>query len=92
MADCDLVLFFDVAEEWTIVVDAEGEDTVLIGDGELGAVDSAVLCSLCGLQVQAVEGGEHGEFELEGIQGGHLEGDVMILVIFGNFNVEDLCE
>lgn len=90
VADGHLVLFLDVGEEGALVVDPEGEDTVLVRDGKLRAVDGAVLGAGGGLQLQAVEGGEHGELELQGIVGGHLEGDVPVVTVLGDLNAENL--
>lgn len=38
VADDDRVLFLDVGEEGSLVVDFEGEDAVLVGGGEGGGV------------------------------------------------------
>jgi hypothetical protein len=43
-----------------------------------------------GLEIEAMEGGEHGEFELEGVVRGDLEWDVSVVVIFGDFDAKDL--
>lgn len=38
-----------------------------------------------------MEGGEHGEFELQGVVvGGEVEGDIVVRGVFGDFDVEDL--
>lgn len=83
MADCYFPLDVDVRHEGPLVVDAEGENTVLIwqleGDAENGAVD----CFGDWLEVQAVEGGEHGEFELESIRGGYFQRHEVVVRIFG---------
>lgn len=61
----NLKLLLDGGQEGTLVVDAEGEDSVLIGSHELSAEHSAGIGALDRFQVQAVEGREHGELELE---------------------------
>lgn len=90
VADGHLVLLFDVGEKGTLVINAEGEDSVLVGNHEACAVDSAGFCPLDGLEVETVKGREHGEFELQGIFRGHFEGDVFVMNVFGDLNVEDL--
>jgi len=63
----DLSLDVNVREERALVVDAEGEDAVLVGELEGGAEDGAV-CSLGDRgEVEAVEGRKHGELKLEGV-------------------------
>ena len=69
----NLLFHFDVCEPWALVVHFEREDAVLVGGCECGAVGCAVLRD--GVQSggrredrmegEAVEGGEHGEFELD---------------------------
>jgi hypothetical protein len=61
----DDALFVDVAEERTLVVDDEVEDTVLIGHGEAGLEDGAVGRWLDGVQSHTMEGRQHAELELE---------------------------
>jgi hypothetical protein len=65
VADSDGALFVDVAEERTLVVDDEVEDTVLIGHGEAGLEDGAVGRWLDGVQSHTMEGRQHAELELE---------------------------
>ena len=56
VSDCDLPLFIDVCNERSAIVDAEVENTVLIGGLESSTEDGGV----CGLrdrgEVKAVEG------------------------------------
>ena len=90
VADSYLVLLLDIGEEGTLVVDTEGEDTVLVGDGELGAVDGAVFRLGGRLEVEAMEGGQHGELELKGVILGDLERHILVIAVLGDFNAEDL--
>lgn len=85
-----LVLLLDGGEEGTLVVDAEGEDTVLIGSHELRAEHSAGIGTAGGLEVQAVERREHGELELESVAGGNFEGNPLVVDVLGNLNAVDL--
>lgn len=62
MSDCDLSLFVQVGEEWAAVIDAEVEYAMLVGGFEGGAEDGGVGGLLEGCEVEAVKGGEHGEF------------------------------
>ena len=68
-------LLVDAGEEGPLVVDAEVEDAVLVGQGERGGVEGGVGCGERGGwgQGEAVEGREHGAFELDGVGG---RGDV----------------
>jgi hypothetical protein len=90
VADSDLVLLLDVGEERTLVVDAEREDTVLIGGHKLGAEHGARFGSAGRLEGQAVERREHGELELELVFAGNLEGNPLVEDVLGDFNIVDL--
>lgn len=57
MADGDFMFLFNVSDEGSLVVDAEGEDAMLVGKSEGGSVYGRVLCSVHGLQVKTVERG-----------------------------------
>ncbi len=81
VADGDFVFLFNVGEEGTLIIYAEGEDSVLVGDCELCAKDGTVSCCLDGLEVETVERGQHGEFELELVVGRDLEGDESIIAV-----------
>jgi len=81
MADSNFVLLFDIGEEGTLVVDAEGKDSMLIGDSEARAVHSAGFRSESWLECEAVKRREHGEFELQSILGGNIEGNVFVINI-----------
>lgn len=86
----NLVLLLNVGEERTLVVHTEREDTVLIGNSELGAVHSTGLSTDGRLEGQAVEGREHGEFQLQLILSRDLEGHPLVIGVFGNLKVENL--
>lgn len=90
VADGHLVLFLDVGEEGTLVVDAEGEDAVLIRHCEVGAEDGAVFSAARRCKVQPVEGREHGELQLQFIAGRHLERNEAVMTVLGNLDVERL--
>lgn len=85
-----LVLLLDVGEEWALVVDAEGEDAVLVRNHELSAVYSACLRAAGGLKSQAVERREHSELQLQLVLAGDLEGHPLVVGVLGHLNVEDL--
>lgn len=63
VADGDGDLLLDVGEEWSLVVDEEVEDTVLVRQGEGGGV-GVRFRSRRG-EVEAMERREHGDLELE---------------------------
>jgi len=73
------------------MVDFEIEDAVLVGQfegcAEEGRVGSVLDVDGGRREVDAVEGGEHGEFELEVVDGGHgVEGDVSVPGPFAYFD------
>lgn len=97
MTHCDFPLFLDIRQPGTLVVDFEREDAVLIGGGEGCGVDGCVA----GLgegggrgeergEIQAVEGREHAEFELQGVVGREAEGNVVGSGVFGEGDAEGL--
>jgi hypothetical protein len=90
VADGDLVLLLNSGEEGTLVVDAEGEDAVLIGGHKLSAEHSAGLGAVGGLQVKAVEGREHGELELKLVVARNLEGNPLVVDVLRDLNGVDL--
>lgn len=90
MANGNFVLLLDVGEEGTLVVDTEGKDSMLVGDGEACAVHSAGFRSERWLESEAVEGREHGEFELQSILTGDLEGNVSVVNVLGDLDAKYL--
>jgi hypothetical protein len=90
MSDCDLPLFLNVREEGTVVLDMEIEDTMLIGGLEGGAEDGRVCGLREGSEVDAVEGRQHAEFELNGVAGGGDEGGQVGVGVFGDLDCECL--
>jgi hypothetical protein len=90
VAYCDLPLLVDVCEEWAAVVDAEVEDTMLVGCLECDAENGGV-CGLCHWgEVQALEGREHGKLELNVVGRGGGEGLEVIMVILGDLDLKVL--
>ena len=71
MADRHLSLDVKVRPERPLVVDTERIDAVLVWYAEGCAEKSAVGRCRDGLQVQTVEGREHGELELERVLRGN---------------------
>ena len=90
VAYSDGALLVNVAEERTLVVDDEVEDTMLIGHGEAGLEDSAIGSWLDCVQSHTVEGRQHAELELERIYGSRKEGNPTVTVVLGHFNREVL--
>jgi len=88
MSDCDLLLYLNVGEEWSLVVDFEGKYAVLVWAGESCTVKSAVGRLRDGFQWQAVEWRKHGKFELKSILGWDVQGCEVRLGILGEFNGE----
>jgi len=80
----------DVYEEWPLVVDAEGEYTVLVRRAEGSAEEGAVGGRGDGGEDEAVERGEHGELELEGVTRQDGERDAVGVSVFGKFDGEGL--
>lgn len=84
VTDTNRMLLVDVGEEGSLVVDAEVEDAVLVGDLEGRAVDSGVGGRAEGLEVDAVEGREHAKLELELVVGVNLERCPGVELVLGN--------
>lgn len=82
MSDRDLSLLIHTRQERALVVDSEVEDAVLIRCAEGGLEDGGVVGGLHGFEGDAVEGGEHAEFELERVGGGDGEGCVVVEFVF----------
>jgi hypothetical protein len=90
VANGNLSLLVDVREEGAAVVDAEVEDAVLIGGFEGDAKDGGVGGLADGREVEALEGREHAEFELDVVAGGGDEGLEVVVGVFGDFDLEVL--
>jgi hypothetical protein len=90
VADSDGALLVDVAEERTLVVDDEVENTMLIGHGEAGLEDGAVGSRPDRVQSHTVEGRQHAEFELERVSGSMEERDPTVTTVLGQFDREVL--
>lgn len=83
MSNGNLSLLIDVREERPLVVDAEVEDAMLIGEFETRAVNGGVLGGLDRDEGEAVERREHCEFELQSVVLWGGEGDPMRVGVFG---------
>jgi hypothetical protein len=81
------VLLFHVGEEWSLVVDLEIEDTVLIWELEARGVDCRGLGGGSDLQGETVERGQHGEFKLDNITSGRSEWLPVIPGILRELNI-----
>lgn len=86
----DLMLFLNVRQKWPFVVNAEGENSMLIWCGKSCTEYSAVGGTANWLQVQAVEWGEHGEFKLQSISFWNFKGNPSVIIILGDLNIESL--
>lgn len=72
------ILLKNIAEEWSLVIDQEIEDTMLVWELKRHRVRSAVLRGDGGFQVQPLERREHAEFELQLIVLRNGERDVLV--------------
>jgi hypothetical protein len=88
--DCDLPLLVDVCNEGAAVVDAEVEDTVLIGGLEGDAEDGGVGGLRDGREVEAVEWRQHAELELNVVVRLRDKGSEVVLLPFGDLDLEVL--
>lgn len=84
VSDADSGLLLNVGEEGALVVDLEVEDAVLVGEGEGCVEDGGGLGCGGRIEIEAVEGGEHGEFELEGVLVGKCEGNPLVPDVLGD--------
>lgn len=69
MADCHLVLDDNIGQKRTFVVDAEGEDAVLIRNLKACLENGAIHCLGRWFKIEAVIGRQHSEFKLKSIAG-----------------------
>lgn len=88
-----LALLVEGGEEGALVVDAEVEDAVLVGQAEVGGEDGRV--GVRGRrrerrQREAVEGRQHREFELQLVAGRGQEGLEVVLGVLGDLDLEGL--
>lgn len=88
-----LTLLVEGGEEGALVVDAEVEDAVLVGQAEVGGEDGRV--GVRGRrrerrQREAVEGRQHREFELQLVAGRGQEGLEVVLGVLGDLDLEGL--
>lgn len=83
-------LLLDVSEERSLVVDEEVEDSVLIGQDEAGAKGSSIVGCACRGEIEAVEGREHREFELQSIALGNGKGNPLVPDVLGQGDVVSL--
>jgi hypothetical protein len=90
VADGNFMLLLDGGEERPLIVYAEGEDAVLIRSHKLSAEHGASICASDGLEGQAMEGGKHGELELELVSDGNFKWNPLVVNVLGNLNLVDL--
>ena len=88
--DCNLPLLINVCDKRSAVVDAEIENTVLIGSLESNTKDGGVGGLRDGGEVETVEGRQHAELELDVVVRSGDEGDEAVVVPLGDFNLEVL--
>ena len=60
-------LYIHIGKEWSLVIDAEGEDAMLVWKLECTAEDSTVGCLRNGYKIETMIGREHGEFQLQSV-------------------------
>lgn len=90
VADRDFVLLLDVGQERPLIIDAEGENAVLVWRGETDSENCAVLSILLWQKIQTMPGGKHGKFKLDCVVCRDPVRNPFIEIIFGNFNVKSL--
>ena len=73
VAHGDFAFDIDICEEWSFVINSKSKYAVLIRCLEGSAKDGAVKSFGIGFEFEAVEGGEHAEFQLEGVRWGNGE-------------------
>lgn len=83
VANADGVLLLDIGEVRALVVDLEVEDSMLVGKSKGNAVDGSILSGASESEVEAVEGGEHGELELEDIVFRKGKGNPLVPAVLG---------
>lgn len=91
VSNSDLSLLIDVGDKGAAVVDAEVEDSMLVGRPEGDTKDGRVCGPCDGSQVEALERREHAELELDVIVLDGLERNKAVVFVFGDFDLEVLC-
>lgn len=86
MARRDFAFLVDAGEEGSLVVDSKMEDAVLVRKSEARGIDGRGLRLGHGLEVQTVEGREHGELELHLISRNRHKRDQLPILILGELN------
>lgn len=83
MTNSDGILFLNIREEGTLVVDLEVKNTVLVGQSENASVGR--LCAVRSGQHgrEPVEWGEHAKFELQSVGARSDEGAPFVPGVFG---------
>jgi len=84
------MLLHDVGEEWALVVDAERENPMLVGEGESSAVYSAIFRATRWKKRETVERRKHCELELHGVPVWELKRYEPIMCILRELNAECL--
>ena len=90
VTNCDFSLDLDICEKRPLIVDFEGKYAMLIGCSEGGGEDGAVEGLGDGLKVEAMERGEHAEFELKGIIREDGKRVQPVKRVLGQFNIKCL--
>jgi hypothetical protein len=89
--DGHLPLLVDVGDEGAAIVDAEVENSVLVGCPECDA-ENGCIRGLCDRgEVQALEGRKHAELKLDVVLGGGDEGSEVVVGVLGDLDLEVLC-
>ena len=86
----NLSLLINGGDEGAAVVDAEVEDSVLVGCSKPNTKDSRIRGLRNRREIEALEGREHAEFELDVVLFGGLEGNKAVVFVFGDFDLEVL--
>jgi hypothetical protein len=90
MPDGNLHLLFHGRQKRPLIVDLESENAVLVGEAEGRWESSAIGGVRDGMEGEALEWGQHGEFELEGVGRGKLERPPGVVRVFREGDGEGL--
>ena len=90
MSDRYFPLYVHVGEEWSLVIDAERKDAMLVWKLEGTAKNSAIRCLRNGYEIETVIRREHGKFKLQSVRGVDFERTEMIVRVLRYLDVEGL--
>ena len=83
-------LYVHIGKEWSLVIDSERKDAMLVWKLERSTEYGTVWGLRNGCKIETMIGREHGKFQLQSVRGVNLKRFELIVRILGYFDVERL--